>query len=174
MINKSLKKFLIAASIIIITSISVYNIFKNGFLKFLECNFLGIVDIVLTFVIAVYITNGQSRISKQKENLENLIEKFQHNFINVLPNLIDSNKEKERQKILMLKRRTSNQFRMIKKYSEKLNIISKIKDIENKLDEFHNLISDHISDIENHETEINRFSETIDSFCEEIKLDLYN
>lgn len=172
--NKAVKVILYVVSVIGIGVLSYVNIDKNGWTKFFTLDFLGIIDIILTFVIAVFIVNTQSKKAKQKENFENIIEKFQLNFIDILNEMTDSDQKKQTQKILTIKRKTSNQFRIIKSYSTKYKVSEKISKIELKLDEFHNLISDHISDIENCESELNRISETIDNYCEEIKLDLYN
>ena len=172
--NKAVKIILYVVSALGIGALSYVNIKENGWTKFFTLDFLGIIDIILTFVIAVFIVNSQSKKAKQKENFENIIEKFQLNFIDILNEITDSDSKKQTQKILTIKRKTSNQFRIIKSYSTKYKVSEKISKIELKLDEFHNLISDHISDIETCENELNRISETIDNYCEEIKLDLYN
>lgn len=172
--NKVVKVILYVVSVLGIGVLSYINIKENGCTKFFTLDFLGIIDIILTFVIAVFIVNSQSKKAKQKENFENIIEKFQLNFIDILNEMTDSDQKKQTQKILTIKRKTSNQFRIIKSYSIKYKVSEKISKIELKLDEFHNLISDHISDIETCENELNRISETIDNYCEEIKLDLYN
>jgi len=172
--NKAVKIILYIVTGLIILALSYINIKENGCTKFFELDFLGIINIILTFVIAVFIVNSQSKKAKQKENFENIIEKFQSNFIDVLNEMTDSDSKKQTQKILTIKRKTSNQFRIIKSYSKKYKVSENISKIEVKLDEFHNLISDHISDIETCENELSRISETIDNYCEEIKLDLYN
>lgn len=171
--NKAVKVILFFLTGIIIFGLSYFNINENSWTDFFSLDFLGIIDIILTIVIALFIVNSQSKNAKQKENFENIIEKFQLNFIDILNEMIDDEPKKQTQKILTIKRKTSNQFRIIKNYSSKYKLSEKISKIEAKLDEFHNLISDHISDIEICENELNRISEIIDNYCEEIKLDLY-
>lgn len=172
--NTAVKIISYAGAGLIIVALSCVNIKENGWTKFFELDFLGIINIVLTLVIAVFIVNSQSKKAKQKENFENIIEKFQSNFIDVLNEMTDCDSKKQTQKILTIKRKTSNQFMIIKSYSTKYKVSETTSKIEVKLDEFHNLISDHISDIETCENELSRISETIDNYCEKIKLDLYN
>lgn len=161
--------------IIIIIGSSYYNIKNNGWKVFLNMNLIGIIDLALTIIIAGFIANSQSKSSKRKENFETIIEKFQLNFINILNNITDINQEVQKQNILTLIRRSSNQFRIIKNYSKDYNVNPKVEKIEEKLEEFHNILSDHIDgDIAEYGNELNRVTETIDNICEEIKLDIYS
>lgn len=161
--------------IIIISFSSFYNIRNNGWKAFLDMDLIGIINLSLTVIIAGFIANSQTKSAKRKENFETIIEKFQANFINVVNKIASNNQEIQKQNILTIIRRSSNQLRIIKNYSKDYNINSKIEKTEEKLEEFHNILSDHIDgDIAKYENELNRITETIDNICEEIKLDIHN
>lgn len=174
---KNRKKILIATIIIIFTIIFValasINIKNNGWKEFFKFDFLGIIELFLTAIIATFIVNSQTKSSKRKENFERIIEKFQSNF--VCTSFEDDHKEAQKTKILTFIRKTTNQFGIMKKYSEKYPIENKISKINEKLQEYHIILSDHIDDnISQYKNELNRISENIDTICEEIKIDIYN
>lgn len=173
---KNRKKLLIA-TIIIISIIFCFlagiNIKNNGWKEFFKLDFLGIIELFLTAIIATFIVNSQTKSSKRKENFERIIDKFQSNFTNALFE-VDCNEE-QKTKILTFIRKTTNQFGIMKRYSEKYSIENKICKLNEKLQEYHDILSDHIyDDISQYKNELNRISENIDTICEEIKIDIYN
>lgn len=170
---KNRKKILIATIIIIFVVLASINIKNNGWKEFFKFDFLGIIELFLTAIIATFIVNSQTKSSKRKENFERIIEKFQSNFVGISFEY-DYNEE-QKTKILTFIRKTTNQFGIMKKYSEKYLIENKINKINEKLQEYHNILSDHIDDnISQYNNELNRISENIDTICEEIKIDIYN
>ena len=170
---KNRKKILIATIIIIFVVLASINIENNGWKEFFKFDFLGIIELFLTAIIATFIVNSQTKSSKRKENFERIIEKFQSNFVGT--SFEDDYNEAQKTKILTFIRKTTNQFGIMKKYSEKYPIENKINKINEKLQEYHNILSDHIDDnIFQYKNELNRISENIDTICEEIKIDIYN
>lgn len=170
---KNRKKILIATIIIIFVVLASINIKNNGWKEFFKFDFLGIIELFLTGIIATFIVNSQTKSSKRKENFERIIEKFQSNFVGT--SFEEDYNEAQKTKILTFIRKTTNQFGIMKNYSERYHIENKINKINEKLQEYHNILSDHIDDnISQYKNELNRISENIDTICEEIKIDIYN
>lgn len=160
---------IISIILLIVSGIKINKL--NNFFKF---NIIDISNLLLTGLIATYIASSQTRSAKRKENLENIIEKFQSNFYDAISSLSSNDKELQKTKILMFMRKTSNQFEIIKKYSKNYKIDENINALDQKLNDYQTILSDHINkDLTTFSNELSRASESINNICENIKFEIY-
>lgn len=167
---------------LILLGLSIPN-FLNNKCNFLELRILDVANIIITFFIATYIINSQSKDKKLANNFEYLINQIQAKIStdNIERIIIFKSQETVVKSLLIHTKFIKNKFSTIYNYNSELkfNSNSKVKEslekISKYIDDYDELITNNLYNISSDEikTDIQKIANQIELECDKILLNLY-
>lgn len=166
---------------LILLGLSIPN-FLNDKCNFLELRLLDVANIIITFFIATYIINSQSKDKKLANNFEYLINQIQAQISidNIDRIIIFKSQETVVKSLLIHTKFVKNKFNTIYNYNSKLKFNNnKVKEslekISKYIDDYDELITNNLYNISSDEIkkEIQRIANQIELECDKILLNLY-
>ena len=168
---------------IILLGLSIPN-FLNNKCNFLELRLLDVANIIITFFIATYIINSQSKDKKLANNFEYLINQIQTNIsADNIDIIIKNYKSQEHivKSLLIYTKFIKNKFNTIYSYNDKLKfnnnseIKKSLEKISKYIDDYDELITNNLYKISSDEikVDIQKIANQIELECNKILLNLY-
>lgn len=167
-----------AACLFLITLLScgiiwifVFNLNNNP--QFFETSISNIITIILTIVIAYYLTQLSNDERKKKEEFIGILNKIQQ-FVNSENALF--NDKFDKRKVLLNLRSINNSIDLLKKYAYCSNIKKNIDYIKQQFDDYREFVGDNIEKptyLAQSEAQLLKYLKAIDTKCDEIKLTMY-
>lgn len=172
---KGKNRTVMLVAVLVLLSISIYNIVKIGINVFFTTNIGTIVTATIAIVISYFLSQTSIDERKKRDVIDSLIKEAKDIIANV--KIYEISESDTQAEILMRQRNLSNCVDLLKKVDDKLISKTEKDNINSALDSYISLVGNHIDDLQTLSTlskDLKKYINNIDSSLNRIRFNLYD